>query len=78
MMRLIVRVIRFAFLVYGVWSAWRKNRWLAAALAVWSMVRRRPRQNTDRKAEMMFVSALEPAIYQRKGWRKLSAKRTPI
>lgn len=78
MIRTAFRLFKTAVFIYGLWNAWKNSRWLTTAAALWRMLQKRPDQDTNRKAQMVFVSAMEPAIYQRKGWRKLSSKRTPI
>jgi hypothetical protein len=71
MIRLLFRVVKVVATLYGFWSMLTRRRWLAVGFALWRFWRRRPARNPALRAQWMFVNAGEPAIYRRRGTRRL-------
>ncbi|MBX5435601.1 MAG: hypothetical protein IRZ33_00115 [Alicyclobacillaceae bacterium] len=74
MLRLAFRLLRMAASVYGMWMAVRRSRLLALTGFLYELVRRRRVRDTGRVAQFRVVTAGEPAIYRRRGWRKLGSR----
>ncbi|MBX6352164.1 MAG: hypothetical protein IRZ10_02420 [Thermoflavifilum sp.] len=73
-MRWLVRLIRGGITLYGYWSLFRNRRWLAMLVAAWRLWRRRPLRDARRRAQWLFVTAGEPAIYRRRGVRRIGSR----
>lgn len=71
MIRMVYRLVRLFLLLYGVWTTIMRSRWLAIALAVFRLWRRRRAKKAKRTAALQFVHAGDPAIYKRQGWRRI-------
>lgn len=75
-----IRIMKAMAVAYTIWRGLMRGRWLAAAFAIWRMLRRDRAEDVSKAAALTFLEAGEPAIYRRKGWRKLDsrARRTPV
>ena len=72
--RLVIRLVRILAMVYALWKTLLNSRWVAVTVALYQLLRKRPRRNAKRVADFMFVHAGEPAIYERKGPRRLISR----
>lgn len=70
-LRSFYRVLRILLFVYGFWNTLLRSRWFAIMLAVVRIVRKRRARDRQPTAALKFVSAREPAIYHREGWRRI-------
>lgn len=73
--RTLYRLIRTLLMLYGLWTALLRSRWLAVCIALWSLFRRDRVRPVVPTATIAFVNGSDPAIYRRIGWRKLKPKR---
>lgn len=73
-LRRVFRLLRAVAVAYTLWRGLMRGRWLAAGFALWRILRRDPAASVSRAAAVEFLSADEPAIYRRKGWRKLDVR----
>ncbi|GGI97039.1 hypothetical protein GCM10010885_03280 [Alicyclobacillus cellulosilyticus] len=74
-LQVLFRVFRLVATVYGVWQMLSRGKWLRAAWAVLRHLRQAPDRDARRTAEFIAVSGGEPAIYRRRGWRRVGARR---
>ena len=76
-LRLTVRVFRALAVAYTVWRGLMRGRWLFAGLALWRILwAKRDDESAVRDAALQFFTGGEPAIYRRKGWRKLESRKS--
>lgn len=69
------RIIKAILVVYALWNAFLRSRWLTVGVMLWRVLRRRSVRNVPTAAVLQFVNAGEPAIYRRQGWRKIISGR---
>lgn len=70
------RIVKAVLVVYALLNAFLRSRWFTVGFMLWRVLRRRPTLNVRKAAVIQFVNAGEPAIYRRRGLRKiLSARR---
>jgi hypothetical protein len=73
--RALYRIFKWAMVLYGLWTALLRSRWMAIAVALWRILSRRRVRPVKPTAAVVFVDASEPAVYRRVGWRKLVPRR---
>jgi hypothetical protein len=71
MFRVIYRIIRSVIILYGLWNAFMRSRWVAVLFALWRVLKRKPGKDVRRVAAFEFMNAHEPAIYRRRGVRRV-------
>ncbi|MCL6548780.1 MAG: hypothetical protein K6T30_07700 [Alicyclobacillus sp.] len=74
LLRLMYRLFRLTAAVYGVWMALRRSRLLTLTGLVYELLRWRRVRDARRVAQFRVVTAGEPAIYRRRGWRRLGRR----
>ncbi|MDQ0191241.1 hypothetical protein JI721_01175 [Alicyclobacillus cycloheptanicus] len=72
--RLTIRVMKALAVAYTLWRGLMRGRWLAAGFALWRILQRDRQEDVSRRAAAAFLGAGDPAIYRRKGWRKLGTR----
>jgi len=75
LLRIIFRTVKWMFALYALWETLLASRWIAIFLALYRLFRRKPRRAVATVANFMVSSGGEPAIYERRGWRKLLLRR---
>ncbi|WP_026975323.1 hypothetical protein [Alicyclobacillus contaminans] len=75
MIRTVYRALKLTLFLYGLTTALLRSRWLTVVVALWQMLRRRRVRPVKPTATVVFVNASEPAIYRRRGVRKLRSLR---
>lgn len=73
--RMVFRIAKWVFAVYAVWDTIMASRWVAVTIALVRLLRRKPQRDWRRTGDSMFLGGGEPAIYERRGWRKLGIRR---
>lgn len=76
--RRLYRLVRAVAALYGIWVTFRKSRWLAVGLALWRLLQRKPARDARRMAAFTFIHAGEPAVYRRRGWRRVVVRRIKV
>jgi hypothetical protein len=78
-LKMMYRLFQVFSMVYTLWRALQRGRWWAVGFALWKMLRNR---GVDRDAkcvaDITFVNAGEPAIYRRRGIRRITPKRLRV
>jgi hypothetical protein len=74
-MRALYRIVKWAMVLYGLWTTLLRSRWIAVAMALWRLLCRNRIRAVKPAAAVVFVNGSEPAIYRRVGWRKLVPRR---
>lgn len=69
------RVVKALIVMYALLSALLRSRWFTIGFMLWRVLRRKPIVNVRKAAVIQFANASEPAIYRRKGWRKIISSR---
>ncbi|WP_029420636.1 hypothetical protein [Alicyclobacillus macrosporangiidus] len=74
-LRAVYRTAKWLLMLYGLWQAVLRSRWLTLAIALWRMLGGKPRRDAGRVAVITFADAGEPAVYRRLGWRSIRSRR---
>lgn len=75
LLRITFRTVKWIVALYALWDTLMASRWLALFIALYRLFRRKPRRNVATVANFRVANGGEPAIYERRGWRKLSVRR---
>jgi hypothetical protein len=74
-LRAMYRTAKWLLMLYGLWQAVLRSRWLTLAIALWRMLGGRPPRPAGRVAVIRFAEAGDPAVYRRLGWRSIRPRR---
>jgi hypothetical protein len=73
------RIVKAMVVIYALFNAFLRSRWFTVGFMLWRVLRRKPAVNARKAAVIQFVNAGEPAIYRRRGLRKiLSTRRSRV
>lgn len=73
--RIMFKIVKWAFAIYAMWDTIMASRWVAVTVALYRLLRGKPKRDVKKSADWMFVNGGEPAVYERRGWRKLGIRR---
>lgn len=74
-LRLAFRIVKWGFAVYAIRETFMASRWVAVIVALYRLLRKRPNRDAKKTADWMFINGGEPAVYGRRGFRKLGIRK---
>ncbi|MCL6631710.1 MAG: hypothetical protein K6T63_03680 [Alicyclobacillus herbarius] len=70
-LKTLYRLFRWAAVIYTFLQTFKRSRMLLVAAMLWRLLRRIPWSSPRRTAMVRFVGGGEPAIYRRRGLRRM-------